>query len=229
MPAHSIYLSRLNAEQRADLERRLHERQSGVCFLCEAAIDLEIHKGTLEIDHVIPIVSKGADDPSNFALVHGNCNAKKGASDLRVARLLNLFERIQEKALEKGDRGANLSHLLGRFGGAKANLRLKELGDRISFSLPLAGDDRVYDIPLYEDPLSGMKYFFSLFPIEYLHHDDRINPRSIGAHLRGLIEEFMKQRPQLQVGLAWWAFQPPVVVWIAQESPPEGYRVTFEK
>lgn len=205
MPVHSNYLSRLNAEQRIDLERRLHERQSGVCFLCEAAIDLEIHKGTLEIDHVIPIVSKGADDPSNFALVHGNCNAKKGASDLRVARLLNLFERIQEKAREKGDRGANLSHLLGRFGGAKANLRLKELGDRISFSLPLAGDDRVYDIPLYEDPLSGMKYFFSLFPIEYLHHDDRINPRSIGANLRGLIEEFMKQRPQLQVGLAWWA------------------------
>ncbi|MBM3302623.1 MAG: HNH endonuclease, partial [Deltaproteobacteria bacterium] len=30
-------------------------------------------------------------------------------------------------------------------------------------------------------------------------------PRSIGSNLRGLIEEFQRQRPQLQVGLAWWA------------------------
>lgn len=42
-------------------------------------------------------------------------------------------------------------------------------------------------------------------PLQYLHHDDRINPRSIGSNIRGLIEEFQKKRPQLHVGLAWWA------------------------
>jgi hypothetical protein len=36
-----------------------------------------------------------------------------------------------------------------------------------------------------------------------LHHDERINPRAIGANLRGLVEEFYKGRPQLQVALAW--------------------------
>src|SRR5205085_602583 len=41
--------------------------------------------------------------------------------------------------------------------------------------------------------------------LEYLHHDDRINPRSIGANIRGLIEEFLQKRPQLHVALAWWA------------------------
>ena len=38
-----------------------------------------------------------------------------------------------------------------------------------------------------------------------MHHDDRINPRSIGSNIRGLIEEFIQKRPQLHVALAWWA------------------------
>lgn len=159
MPIHSIYLSKLTAEQRLDLTNRLYDQQSGACFLCDRPIDLEVHKGALEIDHVIPIAVKGPDDPSNFALVHGNCNAKKGASDLRVARLLNIFESLQEEAREKGDRGANLSHVLRHFGGAKANLRVKETPGKVAFALSAAGDDRVQENPLYEDPLSHIKYF----------------------------------------------------------------------
>lgn len=50
-----------------------------------------------------------------------------------------------------------------------------------------------------------MWYLFSVFPLEYIHHDDRINPRSIGSNIRAVIEEFLRKRPQLHVGLAWWA------------------------
>jgi HNH endonuclease len=203
MSIHSLYLSRLGPDERIELERRLLDRQSGKCFLCDAEIDLALHK-ELEIDHVIPLATRGEDGENNFALTHSSCNRKKGASDLRVARRLMLFERIQVEAMEAGARGANLGHLLAHFGGAKRNLRLKEEGDRVRYTLTAVGDERIREAPLYEDPLSKMKYFFAVLPIEYVHHDDRINPRNIGANLRGLIEEFQKGRPQLHVGLTWW-------------------------
>ncbi len=72
MPAHSLFLSRLKPEQRRELENRLFARQNEVCFICDDAIDLELQRKTLEIDHIIPIAVEGKDDENNFALVHGD-------------------------------------------------------------------------------------------------------------------------------------------------------------
>lgn len=44
-------------------------------------------------------------------------------------------------------------------------------------------------------------------PIEYLQHDDRINPRAIGSRIRGLINEFLSGKPQLHISLAWGVVQ----------------------
>jgi hypothetical protein len=201
----SQYLSSLNADEYKALEQRLLDRQGGKCFICDDRIDLILHQGQLDVDHIDPLAEDGLDAVNNFALTHQSCNRSKGASDLRVARRLAEFDKLQRVAQESGKRGANLGDVLARYDGAKANLRLRKETDHVEFALSSIGNNRIRQAPFYEDKLSGMQYFFTVLPLEYIHHDDRINPRSIGANVRGLLEEFLKKRPQLHVGLAWWA------------------------
>lgn len=205
MPQHSEYLASLSPEERNALEQRLLARGSGRCFICDRVVDLLLHKGQLDIDHIEPLAQGGIDEENNLALVHASCNRSKGASDLRVARRMDEFDDLQLQAEAQGERGANLGHVLRRYDGSHALLRLKREGDSVAFSLGEVGDATIYRVPLHKDPLNGMEYFFSVFPLQYLHHDNRINPRSIGTNVRALIEEFLKKRPQLHVALAWWA------------------------
>ncbi len=65
------------------------------------------------------------------------------------------------------------------------------------------GQNDVLTSPIYEDKLSGFRYTFLNLPIEYLHHDDHINPRAIGTNLRKIVEEFHKRIPQLHIALGW--------------------------
>lgn len=203
--AQSRYLAGLDAEQRTKLEQKLLARQTGRCFICDDPIDLMLHKGQLDIDHIDPLIEDGLDAENNFALTHASCNRSKGAANLEIARRLAEFERLQEKAQETGKRGANLGDVLSRHGGGSTLLRIRREATYVEFSLPEVGDNAIRRVPIYHDKLSGMDSFFTALPLEYLHHDDRINPRSIGANIRGLIEEFLQKRPQLHVGLAWWA------------------------
>ena len=203
--ARSQYLSGLNAEQRTQLEQKLLTRQTGKCFICDEPIDLVLHKGQLDIDHIDPLIEDGLDAENNFALTHASCNRSKGASNLAIARRLAEFERLQEKSRKEGRRGANLGDVLERHEGGKSKLPIRKEDGFVSFSFPDIGDNSIRRVPVYRDKLSGMDTFFAVFPLEYLHHDDRINPRSIGANIRELIEEFLKKRPQLHVALAWWA------------------------
>jgi 5-methylcytosine-specific restriction endonuclease McrA len=202
MESRSTILADLNNEQRRALESRLLHRQSGRCFICNKVLDLILDAGKLDVDHIDPLVNEGRDEENNFALTHASCNRSKGASDLRVARRMAEFDELQETARESGARGANLGHVLSRYGGAKSSLKLKVSANVVEFKL---ADETIQQTPLYRDGLSGMDYFFAVMPLDYLHHDDRINPRGIGTNIRGLIEEFMKKRPQLHVSLAWWA------------------------
>ena len=198
----SLYLNALDEKQRHELEKRLYEAQHGVCFICEKAIDLKLHAGALDIDHVEPSKVGGKDDPSNFALTHASCNRSKQASDLRVARVLARFAAIRDE-VEKENRGPNLSDVLRHYKGAKYELPIRIDGEAVAVSFPDIGRNEVQKLPLYKDEISDLKYFFAKLPIEYLFHDDRINPRAIGGSLNRLIDEFHKKRPQLQIGLAW--------------------------
>jgi hypothetical protein len=205
MTERSERLAVLDKEGRAALEKRLLDRQSDRCFICDQVIDLILSQGQLDIDHIVPLAEDGPDEENNFALCHASCNRSKGAADLRVARRMAEFERLQKEARARRERGANLGHILSKYGGSTMKLRLKTELDKVQFTLSGVGDEVIRESSLYTDPLSKMKYFYTILPLQYLHHDDRINPRSIGTSIRGLIEEFMKGRPQLHVALAWWA------------------------
>ena len=202
--ARSKYLAALTDEQRQQLEQRLHDRQTKCCFICGKTIDLVLQQSQLDIDHIDPLAEDGLDAENNFALTHASCNRSKGASNLKVARRIAEFDRLQEEARQDGRRGANLGDVLRRHGGAKVRLRLRCQNGHAEFILSDAGQHEPCRVPLLRDKLSGMLSFFAVFPVEYLHHDNQINPRSIGSNIRGLIEEFLKKRPQLHVALAWW-------------------------
>lgn len=111
------------------------------------------------------------------------------------------LEDIREKVSDV--RGANLGHVLAEYGGAKHRLNFRVDKDFLRFKMPEKG---LYDeiaAPIWNDDLSGMQTTFLRLPLEYIHHDDKINPRPIGSAIRGLVEEFHKKRPQLHVPLAW--------------------------
>ena len=202
--ANSRYVSSLTPEKLKAFGEQLHKIQSGKCFICREPIDLGLHEGSLEFDHIEPLAVGGKDADTNLALTHATCNRNKGASDLRAARCLAELQNLEYAAKERGDRGANLGDVLQNYGGAEHALRLKQSASSVEFSFPHANDNEIHKAPLYKDKLSGLQYFFALVPLQYIHHDDVINPRSIGSNIRGLIEEFLKERPQLHVGLAWW-------------------------
>ncbi|HYM16496.1 MAG TPA: HNH endonuclease signature motif containing protein [Dehalococcoidia bacterium] len=208
----SKYLSELSAKERQDLELKLLSIQRDRCFICEDEIDYAIQRASLDVDHIQPLTDHGRDDPSNFGLTHSHCNRSKQAADLRVARVMARFAKLQSAVQDAGRDAPNLGGVLGSKVDTQFPLQATFDGERVRYGFPrLKGVDgtRVHESPLYSDGLSKMNYFFALVPLAYLFHDERINPRGIGASLRGLVEEFFRGRPQLHVSLAWLTTEGP--------------------
>lgn len=198
----SLYLSRLSNEDRQSLIKDLLSAQASNCFICGKAIDLAIHGNHIDIDHVEPTKVGGKDGLDNFAVTHDSCNRTKQASDLRVARILASFDRITE-SIKSEDRSPNLGDVLSEYGGAKHPLSTTVDGDTLKTGFSDIGQNDVLTVPIYEDKISKFRYSFLNLPIEYLHHDDHINPRAIGKNLKKILEEFHRKLPQLHIALGW--------------------------
>ena len=198
----SLYLSRLSNEEWHNLLKDLHESQTGNCFICGLAIDLDLHANFVDVDHIEPTSSGGKDGPDNFALTHDSCNRSKQASDLRVARVLASFDALAE-LIVKEDRSPNLGDVLVQHGGSRYDLAVNVNETSLRTTFAEMGQNEVRSLPVYLDEISGFRSSFINLPIEYLHHDDHINPRAIGSNLRKLVAEFHKKLPQLHISLAW--------------------------
>jgi hypothetical protein len=199
----SNYLSKQTGPERDELIKKLWDIQNGLCFITEEAIDLELHKDILDIDHVVPSKLGGKDDPSNFALTFSSANRAKQASDLKLARILHRFKKIQDHLQETEDRSPNLDDIIKTRNGSKHALKFIREQDNIVYSLGQAGSTDLIKAPIHKDKLSGLEYFFAVLPLAFVFHDDKINPRSIGSNISKLIDEFYYGNPQLHIQLGW--------------------------
>lgn len=202
----SHFLDKLSADARKSLVHKLAAIQHANCFICQEPIDLVLHQDTLDIDHVIPLKLGGKDDPSNFGLAHASCNRSKQDANLEVARVLRQYEKMKEK-IQHENRNPNLHDVLVQANGTKHPLRFTKESNRIRYTFSQTGDNRLYEVPVYQDDLTHDEYFFVQLPIEYLHHDTVINPRSIGDNITKLIKEFYNKNPQLHISLGWIELQ----------------------
>lgn len=195
----SKYLDSLSGKEYKDLSKKLWEIQNHKCFICEQEIDLDLNN--TNIDHIKPLANNGKDDESNFAIAHEHCNKSKQDADLEVAKRILKLENIMKEA-ENNNETASLKHVLKRFDGSKYNFKYKVEGDFLIYSFDEIACNKIEKTKIFIDVLSREKTAFVEVPIEYLFHDDDLNPRGLNSSVNLLIKEFYKSNPQLQVSLA---------------------------
>lgn len=100
-------------------------------------------------------------------------------------------------------RAANLGDILEEFRQGSHPLPVRIENGKVLFSFTGVGRNDIQSVPLYTDSLSGFRFFFAQLPIEYVEHDGKLNPRTIGPNIKKLIKEFHTKRPQLHVALGW--------------------------
>lgn len=196
----SKFLSGLSDIDYKNLTEKLAVIQSNVCFICQCKIDLDIQE--TNIDHIVPLANKGKDAESNFAVTHASCNKSKQDSNLYISRVLHRLKALQDEIQEKDNRSASLKDLLAIENGSKFDFKLKIENDNLLYSFSEIGNNAIYKSPIFTDKLSGEKTVFIEIPLEYIHHDNLINPRGINSSISLLVKEFYKGNPQLHLSLA---------------------------
>lgn len=195
----SKYWQELSRDEYENLKRKLWEIQQGKCFICGKDIDLDLH--TTDIDHIIPLANKGKDKEENFALTHDSCNRSKLDANLNIARILHSLNDLKETISRYGQM-ASLKHVLQKCDGSKYDFKFKKDGNCIKYTFSDIGDNNIYESPVFIDNLSKEEFTFIEVPLEYIYHDNLINPRGINSNITKLVKEFYKQNPQLHLSLA---------------------------
>lgn len=196
----SKYLSSLSKLEYENLKSKLHQMQNQNCFICLEPIDLTLHQ--TNIDHIVPLANRGKDSEENFAITHENCNKSKLDSNLEIARRLHVLKKIQDKVQSDSNKSASLKHVLEYFNGSKYQFRYNISDGLIEYSFSNNGDNTVYKTVINKDILSNEESIFIEVPIEYVFHDELINPRGINSSISMLVKEFHKKNPQLHLTLA---------------------------
>jgi len=196
----SKYLSTLSQDDYNSLTSKLLSIQNNTCYICQKTIDTALHE--TNIDHIVPLANKGKDNEDNFAVTHESCNKSKMDADLKIARILFTLKDIQDRIFESEKRAASLKHVLIEYNGSKFDFKHEIKNGMLRYAFSHNGDNEIRETPISRDHLSGEKYCFIELPIEYIFHDEIINPRGINSSISKLVKEFDKGNPQLHLSLA---------------------------
>ncbi len=195
----SKYLSSLSKKDYDNLTEKLWSIQNHKCFICEEEIDLKLN--STNIDHIVPLANKGNDSEENFAVTHESCNKSKQDANLKIAKVLAKLKKIQENIHSEENRSASLKDVLKFYDGSKYDFKYTIENNILKYSFSKMGNETIYETQIFEDNLSGEKSAFIEVPIEYLYHDEIINPRGINNSIGKLVKEFDKKNPQLHLSL----------------------------
>ena len=86
--------------------------------------------------------------------------------------------------------------------GSKFELHYKVENSVFKYTLSDMGKEDIISVPIFTDGLSGEQTVFIELPIEYIYHDELINPRGINSSINKLVKEFYQKNPQLHLSLA---------------------------
>lgn len=195
----SKYLSALSKDDYSELTKKLWDIQNHKCFICEEEISLELN--STNIDHIKPLANKGKDSEENFAVTHESCNKSKQDANLKIARVLARLKKIQDNIYSQENKSASLKDVLKFYNGSKYDFKYTIENNTLSYSFSDNDDNYIYKTTIFEDNLSSEKSCFIEIPIEYLYHDEIINPRGINNSIGKLVKEFDKGNPQLHLSL----------------------------
>ena len=65
--ANSRYVASLSTEELQTFREKLHAIQQGRCYICRNPVDLQLHEGAIEIDHIEPLAVGGREDQTSPA------------------------------------------------------------------------------------------------------------------------------------------------------------------
>ena len=196
----SKYLSSLSKDEYSALTKKLWDIQNHQCFICEDEIDLDLN--TTNIDHIVPLANKGKDSEENFAVTHESCNKSKQDANLKIAKILQRLSKIQNTVQSETSKSASLKDVLASCNGSQHEFKYKIEDGDLKYSFSHIGDNKTYQTKIFTDNLSKEQSCFIEVPVEYLFHDEIINPRGINNSIGKLIKEFDKKNPQLHLSLA---------------------------
>ena len=106
-------------------------------------------------------------------------------NEIQLKRAEEALESIKlEEQSKSGHRVITLADVLQRYDGAQCDFAWEYSEDKRFIHYEINGEHRCSEV--FEDALSGERSVFLVLPIEYIHHDELINPRPVNLNLINL-------------------------------------------